>query len=238
MSCGKKDDKNSKGEGESPKLSLFEQLSAEWVGSYKAMNDGKVIGEPSLAQATFAGDGTFRIAVQGEAIGGVEGQWNEFQGETLILRIVKSDISRIGSPGKIVEPLYELIGSGLRVMGANFELNLTRKSQSTDGPGSASGKTKFIGGWICDDGLGRKTKMVVTDSDTYLLSSVKANERIFTSEGKATLQNADSLKLTADVTSDPLAPDSFFVLEPGGDRLELKLNRPGSDPVSFGICQK
>jgi hypothetical protein len=240
ISCGKKDEEK-KGSGtdrEGLTLSPFEQISTEWSGSYKALNEGESFGEVSFVTANFSASNEFVMTVDGDASGKVEGRWSEFQGKNLILRITGSNISRIGSAGKIVEPLYELTGQSLRISSPNFEMKLTRQSSAETGQSPGSKPSFFSGSWICDDGRNRKTKILIDDSTNYQLSSLRQPERAFTAQGKTNLISSDILKLTADITSDAVAPGSYFELHKRDQNSELTFHRPDLEGINFGRCAK
>ena len=237
--CGQKDDKDQEKSGQTPlSLSPFEQLSTEWTGIYRALEDGKPMGDASGCRVVFSQDGTFSIKLDEDASAKVEGQWSEFQGKTLILRISGSSMPRVGSSGKVIEPSYELLGSSLRVSSQSFELKLTKKSGSVQQPTAPGGTSTFTGAWTCSNTDNRKSKILITESWDFKLSSVRQNERAFVSQGKAGITDAATLKLTPTASSDPLPTGAYFELRQAGIGADFVMISSTGPVVKLGVCKK
>jgi hypothetical protein len=238
--CGPKDDKNNgSGQAAPPlELSAFEQLTGEWVGIYRALEAGKPIGDASSASAALKDNGDFAISLDADATARVEGQWNEFQGKSLLLKVTGSSMPRISVSGKVVEPAYELLGSSLRITGEAFELKLSKKSAPTGPQGPGGAQSSFVGTWTCEGASQRKTSLVISGSDEFKLSSVRPNERIFIAQGKASASASGGLKLVPVSSSDPLPEGAFFEIRQSNASTEIFLHRDDTKQFRLGQCRK
>ncbi len=241
LGCGMvKDDKKKPGTDTPAPLSLtpFEQLTGEWVGIYRTLESGKASGEALSASLSFSENGDFALSLDSNSTARVEGQWNEFQGKTLILRITGSSIPRIGSSNQVAEPKYELLGSSLLISTDSYELKLGKKAAPATAQGPGGWHTTFVGSWVCVGEGQIKTTLLITDSADFKLSSVRKNERAFIAVGKLSPSDSSSLNLVPSASSDPLPEGAYFELRLNGASAELFLDRKDSSQAKLGHCQK
>ncbi len=238
--CGVRDnDKPENKDGADLQLSPFEQLVGEWAGIYRAIENEKPFGDASEAVMKLGADGVFNLTLNGQEDARVVGQWNEFQGRSLIMKIQGSSVPRIGSAGKLIEPIYEMQGSNLRISDLKFELKLTRK---TDKPGetpSSTPPTGVFGSWNCADNNGRQTLIKLSSDNSFGLSSTKVGERLFLASGKLSDEGVSGIILTPNQTSERLPDQSYFRLRFMAGKGELKLRSDISNTeTSLGACSR
>ena len=241
-SCGMliKDDKSKPAAGTPPPVSLtpFEQMTGEWIGIYRAIDEGKPLGEAQSLTASFRENSQFTMTLDADASARVEGYWSEFQGKSLILRVSGSSISRIASAGKVAEPTYELLGSSLRIASTTYELKLSKK-QAGPSPESPGGwHSMFMGTWMCLGQSQRKTTIVISEPADFKLSSILGNERTFIALGKVSLSDSNSIELTASSSSDPLEDGASFALQQSSASTELLFTRKNLAKSKLGNCHR
>ena len=239
--CGMvKDGKTNPVAGASSPISLtpFEQLTGEWVGIYRTLDSGKPTGEALSAKLTFNENGDFSFVLDSDLTARVEGQWTEFQGKTLILRVTGSSIPRIGSSSKVVEPKYELLGSSLLISSDAYELKLGRKAAPTTPQSPGGWHSNFVGNWTCRGTAQRNSTVLISDAAEFKLSSVRPNERAFIAVGNLSPSATAALILMPTSSSDAIPAGSSFELRQTGSSYELFFNRADLTQSNLGDCRK
>lgn len=239
VGCGKDNDKDSDSGSQNPlQLSTAEQLMSDWNGVYNTLSDGEPSGDPMAAIATFKADYQFEIMLEQDANAKVTGTWSEFQGKTIILKILGSTMSSIGAAGKIVEADFDLIGNSLRVQNKSFILRLSKKASTTPTtPGSGDGQI-FSGSWSCDDGVGRTSKITFDDQSNYKLITIRSGERALLATGSVanTADGEVGLKITS--SSDPMESGSSFILRKIATGAQLFLSSGSGPMIDLGKCRR
>jgi len=236
-SCGNGDKNQGNGsQSQDLELTPSEQLVGDWNGIYRALENGKPIGDASEARMSLSPEAGFSIKLgAGDAL--TMGEWSEFQGRSLILKISGSSIPRIGAAGKIIEPSYDLQGTNLHISNEFFELKLTKKSGESDSPSGDKPPTGSLGSWKCDDGLGRQTKLQLSQSNAFSLVSSKPGERLFYASGKVVSIQANVMKLVPSSVSDPLPTGSYFQFTRQANNSELVfIPESEGKNTSLGTC--
>jgi len=238
--CGVRDnDKPNDSSGPDLQLSPFEQLVGEWSGIYRAIESDKPFGDASEAVIKLSADGTFNLTLNGQENARVIGQWSEFQGRSLIMKIQGSSVPRIGSAGKLIEPIYEMQGINLRISDLKFELKLTRKADKPGETPNSTPPTGIFGSWSCSDSDGRQTLIKLSNDNSFSLSSTKEGERLFLASGRLSDEGSAGLRLTPSQTSDRLPDQSYFQLKfmAGSGELKLKSDTTNID-TRLGVCTR
>jgi|LakMenEpi03Aug12_release.lakeMendotaPanAssembly.Ray.scaffolds.fasta_scaffold13822_12 hypothetical protein len=239
--CGVKDNNDGAG-SQNPDLNLspFEQLTGQWNGLYQAIENGKPFGDAVEAILTLESNSSFLLSLKNPDTASATGEWSEFQGRSLIFKISGSTIPRIGSSGKLIETTYELLDSSLRVATENFELKLTRKSETPgDTPDGSTPNPRILGNWTCRTAAGRATNMVIYNNGKFSLTSRAAGERVFLAAGTYLIPGGSSstVNLIPHEVTDPLPRGSYFQFtqNQGDNRLWLKSMSPDQDK-DLGPC--
>jgi hypothetical protein len=240
VGCGVRDnDKPSDSGGTDLQLSPFEQLVGEWSGIYRAIENDKPFGDASEAYMKLGADGIFSLTLNGQEDARVIGQWSEFQGRSLIMKIQGSSVPRIGSSGKLIEPFYEVQGSNLRISDLKFELKLTRKIDKPGDTPSSTPATGIFGSWSCSDNGGRQTLIKLSNDNSFGLTSTKEGERLFLASGRFADEGNSGIKMTPNQTSDRLPDQSYFQLKFVAGKGELKLKSDLANiEISLGACSR
>ncbi len=238
--CGVRDnDKPNDSSGPDLQLSPFEQLVGEWSGIYRAIENDKPFGDASEALMKLGADGSFNLNLNSQDEARVVGQWNEFQGRSLIIKIQGSSVPRIGSAGKLIEPIYEMQGSNLRISDSKFELKLTRKTDKPGDTPSSNPTTGVLGSWSCSNNDGRRVLIKLSNDNSFGLTSTKEGERLFLASGRFSDEGGAGIKLTPTQTSDRLPDQSYFQLKfvSGKGELRLKSDVANVD-TTLGVCSR
>jgi hypothetical protein len=238
-SCGVRDNDETRGEAsEDLNLSPTEQLIGQWNGLYRALENGRPFGDATETNLQLNENGRFLLKLSSNDSAQALGDWSEFQGRSLIMKISGSTIPRFGVAGKLIEPSYELLGQSLRIAGENFEIKLSKKSEGSGGDtGGNRPDPRIRGAWICKTTSGRTTKLQVSNGSSFSLTSTTAGERMFLATGTVTAAENGISILRPSRMSDPLPDGSFFQLEITSDRSELKLLSPKNDfNKTLGNC--
>ena len=238
--CGVRDNDDNKGsENSNLNLSPLEQLRGEWVGIYSAIENGRPHGEAAEATLKLEANGAFLLALNNNGSERVLGEWSEFQGRSLILKISGSTIPRVGSSGKIIEPTYLLLASSLRILNEQFELKLTKRQETpSEPPGENSPDTKVIGNWRCKSETGRTTNLVLSVNWNFSLTSIAPGERLFLASGVIRNPQGSILNLYPSNVTDPLPVGSYFQLTTNPERSQLLLRSDveAQQSTSLGVC--
>ena len=238
--CGvKNNDDGSSGQNTDLNLSPYEQLTGHWNGIYRAIENGKPFGEAAEATLKLESNGSFLLTLKSPDAASATGDWNEFQGRSLILKISGSTIPRVGSSGKLVETAYELLSSSLRIATDNFELKLAKQVENPgDRPGENRPDPRILGNRICNSASGRSTNIVLYDNGRFSLTSRAGNERVFLASGKFVVIEGYTLNLVPSNVTDPLPKGSYFQLTtaPGRSELWLKSMTQNKD-TNLGRCE-
>ena len=238
--CGVRDNDDNKGaENSDLNLTPLEQLRGEWSGIYSAIENGRPHGEAAEATLKLEANGTFLLTLNNNDTARVQGDWSEFQGRSLILKISGSTIPRIGSSGKIIEPTYSLIASSLRILNEQFELKLTKHEETpNEPPGGNSPDTRVIGNWRCKSETGRTTNLVLYGNWDFSLTSIAPGERLFLASGAMRNPQGSILNLYPSNVTDPLPVGSYFQLTttPERSQLLLKSDVESQKSTSLGAC--
>jgi len=240
--CGVKDNDDGAG-SQNPDLNLspFEQLTGQWDGIYQAIENGKPFGEAAEANLKLEANGSFLLSLKNPGAPSATGEWSEFQGRSLILKISGSTIPRIGSSGKLIEATYELLRSSLRIATENFELKLSKITEAPDDtPDGNSPNPRILGNWACSSAAGRVTNIVIYNNGRFSLTSRAASERVFLASGTYLIPGGSSstLNLMPHEVTDPLPRGSYFqfTTAPGRSALWLKSMSPDQDK-DLGPCE-
>lgn len=241
FSCGNQD--NNRGEAPTNvdlNLSPFEQLSGSWNGIYRPLSQGQPVEDAAEASMKLNIDGAFQITLKDTSGAEVLGEWSEFQGRSLIMKIRGSSIPRIGSAGKLLEPSYELRGQSLRVSTELFELKLTKNTpDSGDNSGGSRPDMGSLGSWSCESADGRVTSIKLASDSTFSMTSLKSGERLFLATGNFANQSPQIFILTPTSVSDQLPNGSFFQLKVEAMKGLLTLMvHPERQIFSFGTCRR
>lgn len=238
--CGVRDNDKPNGSTEPDlQLSPFEQMVGEWSGIYRAIESDKPFGDASEAVLKLGADGTFNLTLNGQEDARVIGQWSEFQGRSLIMKIQGSSVPRIGSAGKLIEPIYEMQGSNLRISDLKFELKLTRKTANPGETPSSTPPTGIFGSWNCADNNGRQTLIKLSNDNSFALSSTKVGERLFLASGKFSDDGVSGITMTPNQTSDRLPDQSYFQLRFMAGKGELKIRSDiANTETILGTCSR
>jgi hypothetical protein len=235
FSCGKKDDKNSSGGATPLPLTAAEQISGEWNGIYRGMVDGRPSSDAYVVNANFSSDGKFQIVNPNDVSAFVRGNWNEFQGKSLLLSVSESSIPKIGLAGALIEASYDLVGSQLRFGSATFEVKLSKKAVSTPADPVSS---KIFGKWRCKSGDNRVSVLELLESSEFRLSSQGRGERVFIAKGAIESSSGNSFRLITRQSSDPVPSGSVFIFEINGELGTLRFSRSDNTSVDLGTCEK
>ncbi len=238
--CGVRDNDDNKGsENGDLNLTPFEQLRGEWNGTYSAIENGRPHGEAVEATLKLEPNGAFLLTLHNNDSARVLGDWSEFQGRSLILKISGSTIPRVGSSGKIIEPTYLLLASSLRILNEQFELKLTKREETPhEHPGGNSPDTRVIGNWRCKSEAGRTTNLVLYGNWDFSLTSIAPGERLFLASGAMRNPQGSVLNLYPSNVTDPLPVGSYFQLTtaPGQSQLLLRSDVEAQQSTSLGAC--
>lgn len=239
-SCGVRDNNDGGDGGSDLNLTPTEQLAADWTGLYRTVDDGKPSGEPQETTLRLLSNGTFILTLNGNEAARVEGEWSEFQGRSLILKISGSSIPRIGVAGKLIEPSYDLLGSSLKITNDKFELKLYKRPGGDDSNGGSNQPNPgIIGQWRCKSSADRTTSIVLSNNNTFRLTSLARNEQMFLASGSFQTEQSSVLILNPSKTSAPLAEGSFFQLVMSTTRGELSLmSTDGRNQKELGNCSR
>jgi hypothetical protein len=221
-------------------LTPFQQLTGQWDGIYQAFENGKPFGDAAEANLKLEANGSFLLTLKNPDAPSATGEWSEFQGRSLILKLSGSTIPRIGSSGKLIETTYELLRSSLRVATENFELKLSKRTDAPDDtPDGTSPNPRILGNWVCSSAAGRATNMVIYDNGKFSLTSRAAGERVFLAAGTYLIPGGSSstLNLIPHEVTDPLPRGSYFQFtqSQGDNRLWLKAMSPDQEK-DLGSC--
>jgi len=126
-------------------------LAGSWLGTYGNKGEGMGLLDPAEVRADFSADGSFKIVLTETPAASTSGTWDDYPGETLILSLKESTISRLGAPNTTHQFHYERRGEKLTIY--NDKAILLVKKANTDGKGDdAVAQTKpLIGLWKCTD---------------------------------------------------------------------------------------
>lgn len=239
-SCGARDNNDGGDGGTDLNLTPVEQLAADWTGLYRAVEDGKPSGEPHETTLRLLSNGIFSLTLNDNEAARAEGEWSEFQGRSLILKISGSTIPRIGVAGKLIEPSYELLGSSLKITNDKFELKLYKRSGSGDSNGGSNQPNPgIIGQWRCKSSADRSTSIILSNTNTFRLTSLAPNEQIFFASGSFQTEQSSILILKPSKTSAPLAEGSFFQLVMSSTKGELSLiSTDTGNKKELGSCSR
>lgn len=143
-------------------------LTGGWKGNYKnkEAEEGTTLRE-TTAEATFketeALTGEFEIKLPALENVSVKGTYHDFQGKSLLLEIVESSLSTIGSPNSSTDMDYQLVGDALELHNDRITIRLVRSAdeQASEEDEAAAGKKKdvAIDDWLCRDGQGFNWKI-------------------------------------------------------------------------------
>jgi hypothetical protein len=241
-SCGQKFGKDKNQDSSTPELKLTptEQLVGEWSGFYNAQDDGKIVGNGTATKVIFDDAGLFQLFLDQSKQIAVSGSWREFQGKTLFLSIKNSAVPRMGSSGDNIEASYNLMPSGLTISHSNFLIRI-QKDQSVNT--SHESGNWYSGSWVCDGDNGRTSKISMSDSGDFLISSVKGNERPFIASGKiqspaTSSENKWLLKLIPATYSQSLPTDAYFEFSQSSENVFPLVLKNSSKSKLVGNCHK
>lgn len=131
-------------------------LGGSWLGTYQLKNDDP---ETTSLTAKFAPveerSGNFSLTLPERDGAIVTGQYQDFAGTSLLLKIGDSSVSNIGNKGSTTTIDYDLIGNALKITNERVLIRLVR--ENTGGGGGGGGTTEIptpdgvFGHWNCAD---------------------------------------------------------------------------------------
>ena len=141
-----------------------------WTGTMRSAESNGRSEDPDEAALTLdTKKKTFKLTLPKTKDAEASGTFEDFQGESWMMTVEKSTISRFGVKGDMVELTYELKGKTLALRNSRVELRLVQTSPPTGGEGvePEPGAPTINGKWKCRDREANTWVLEVGSADIF-----------------------------------------------------------------------
>lgn len=129
-------------------------IAGSWTGTFKLKDeDSESMSATAKFTVTDERAGSFTITLPDNDTAAIEGKFQDFAGETLVLTVKKSSISSLGNDTSTSNLDYDLIGDSLKLQNERALLRLVRAKTDDDktDDGEPTPQTGMTGHWGCQD---------------------------------------------------------------------------------------
>ena len=147
LSCGKSkgDDKAGNGTADDGNW-----LVGTWQGTYGNKGEGMSLNDPAEAQVDFDGSRNFKITLTETPAANATGTWEDYPGESLMLHIKESSISRLGASNTTQQLKYERRGDKVTIYSDKVIL-MAKKAGGADPSKPNQPSNPLVALWKCTD---------------------------------------------------------------------------------------